>query len=157
VGFRMTGKEKKVDMGFKKILVATDFSDYAARAIEYAEVLCKQFGSEILLLHVIESFTYSLTDSMTVIGHDQALSATAEALLENLQNRLLAEGFSVEGVVTHGRAYKEIVEKATEEASDLIVIGSHGRTGMEQLLLGSVAEKVVRLANCPVLTIPGKR
>ncbi len=157
MGFRMTGKEKKVDMGFKKILVATDFSDYAARAIEYAEVLCKQFGSEILLLHVIESFTYSLTDSMTVIGHDQALSATAEALLENLQNRLLAEGFSVEGVVTHGRAYKEIVEKATEEASDLIVIGSHGRTGMEQLLLGSVAEKVVRLANCPVLTIPGKR
>lgn len=153
----MSREEKKVDMGFKKILVATDFSDHAAYAIEHAEVLAKQFEAEILLLHVIESFTYSLTDSMTVIGHDQALSATAEALLENLQNRLVAEGFSVERVLVHGTAYKEIVEKAKEAASDLIVIGTHGRTAMEQLLLGGVAEKVVRLATCPVLTVPGKR
>lgn len=153
----MTGEENKGNIVFKKILMATDFSDYATHALEYAEVLAKQFEAEILLLHVIESFTYSLTDSMTVIGHDQALSATAEALLENLQNRLLAEGFSVEHVLTHGTAYKEIVGKAKTMASDLIVIGSHGRTGMEQLLLGSVAEKVVRLADCPVLTIPAKR
>lgn len=153
----MANEKDKIKTGFQKIFVATDFSDYADHAIEYAEVLAKQFGAEILLLHVIESFTYSLTDSMTVIGHDQALSATAEALLENVQNRLVGEGFSVERMLSHGTAYKEIVEKAKEAASDLIVIGTHGRTGMEHFLLGGVAEKVVRLAACPVLTVPGKR
>ena len=153
----MSSEKNKVETGFKKILVATDFSDYADHAIEYAEVLAKQFESEILLLHVIESFTYSLTDSMTVIGHDQALSATAEALLENLKSELLGKGFSVESLLTHGTAYKEIVEQAKGAASDLIVVGTHGRTGMEHLLLGGVAEKVVRLAACPVLTVPGKK
>lgn len=153
----MANKKNNIKVGFQKIFVATDFSDYADHAIEYAEVVARQFGAEILLLHVIESFTYSVTDSMTVIGHDQALSATAEALLENLQNRLVDEGFSVNRVLSHGTAYKEIVEKAKEAGSDLIVIGTHGRTGMEHFLLGGVAEKVVRLAACPVLTVPGKK
>jgi len=152
----MTREKNKTKIGFKKILMASDFSDYADHALEYAEGLAKKFDAEMLVLHVIESFTYSLTDSMSIIGHDQALSATAKALLENLQNGLLDRGFSVECVLVHGTAYKEIVEKAKEAEADLIVIGTHGRTGMEHLLLGGVAEKVVRLAGCPVLTVPGK-
>lgn len=147
--------EKKVVSGFKKILVGTDFSDYSARALSYAEMLSVKFEAEILLLHVIESFPYSVTDSMTVVGHDQALVATANALMDNLKKELDDRKMPSTCFVAHGRAYREIVKKAADEAVDLIVIGTHGRTGMEHLLLGSVAEKVVRLASCPVLTIPG--
>ena len=145
----------EVPLLFKKILVGTDFSNYADRAIEYAGMLAKTFDAKLSLLHVIESFTYSVTDTMTVIGHDKALSATAAALLENLQSELTDKGFAVDVFLAHGAPYKEIMEKAEETGADLIVIGTHGRTGMEHLLLGGVAEKVVRLAACPVLTIPG--
>ena len=152
----MSGLEKKAKTGFKKILVGTDFSDYSARAVAYAEMLSVKFGAEILLFHVIESFTYSVTDSMTVVGHDQALVATANALIDNLKKGLDDRKVSATCFVEHGTAYREIVKKAEDEGVDLIVIGAHGRTGMEQLLIGSVAEKVVRLASCPVLTIPGE-
>ncbi|MFQ5589058.1 MAG: universal stress protein [Nitrospiria bacterium] len=146
----------KTDIGFKSILVGTDFSDYSERAIAHASVLAKQFDAKITLLHVIESFSYSLTDSMTVVGHDQALSTTAAALLENLQNTLIDEGLSVDRLLEHGAPYKQIIKIAEEKSVNLIVVGTHGRTGMEHLLLGGVSEKVVRLAKCPVLTVPGK-
>ncbi len=152
----MPEKEKKTTIGFKRILVGTDFSDYSERAVEFAVVLAKKFNATLSLLHVIESFSYSVTDSMTVVGHEQALSATAAALLENLQNDLVDQGLSANRFLEQGSAYKEIITKAEDEGVDLIVIGTHGRTGMEHLLLGGVAERVVRLAKCPVLTIPGK-
>ncbi len=152
----MPQKGKNTAITFKKILVGTDFSDYSDRAVEYAAVLAKKFNARVVLLHVIESFSYSVTDSMTVVGHDQALSATAAALLENIQNGLEEQGLSIDRFLEHGTAYKAIINKAEDEAADLIVVGTHGRTGMEHLLLGGVAEKVGRLATCPVLTIPGK-
>ncbi len=152
----MAGREKKAVPDFKKILVGTDFSDYSERALAYAEKLSVKFEAEILLLHVIESFTYSLTDTMTVVGHDQALVATANALMDNLKKGLDDRKVSATCFVEHGRAYREIVKTAEDKGVDLIVIGAHGRTGMEHLLLGSVAEKVVRLAPCSVLTIPGE-
>ncbi len=152
----MNSEKKMKARGINKILVGTDFSDYSERAIAYAEMLAKEFTASILLLHVIESFTYSVTDSLTVFGHDKALSATAGALLDNLQKGLLDKDFSVLSFLAHGTAYREIIKKAEVEEVDLIIVGTHGRTGMEHLLLGGVAEKVVRLASCPVLTVPGK-
>ena len=140
----------------KTILVGTDFSHYSDRAMDYAVMLSEQFGATILILHIIESLAYSVTDSLTVIGHEQALSATATALLENSLKKLLDQGCTAESHLGHGTPYREIIKKAEEAGSDLVVIGTHGRTGMEHLLLGSVAEKVIRLATCPVLTVPSR-
>jgi len=140
----------------KKILVGTDFSDCSDYALDYALMLSKLFGAEVLLLHIIESFSYSMTESLTVVGHERALTATATALLENALKRLLDQGCRAESHLGHGSPYREIIKQAEDAESDLIVVGTHGRSGVEHLLLGSVAEKVVRLASCPVLTVPSR-
>lgn len=137
----------------QKILVGSDFSSYSERALDYALNFAEKFGAEILLIHVIESFNYSVTDSMTVVGHEKALSVTAAALLENQMKRLNNLAINLESHLTHGSPYQEIIKKAEEDEVDLIVLGTHGRSGMEHLLLGSVAERVVRTASCPVLTV----
>jgi len=149
----MTQERRNTEKLIKKILVGTDFSPYSEKAVDYAVQLANEFGAKIVLVHVIESFGYSVTDSMTVVGHDKALTVTAKALLDNLKKQLMEEGLSVNGHLADGTPYREIIKKAKEEAVDLIVVGTHGRSGVEHLLIGSVAEKVVRAAHCPVLTV----
>ncbi|HIE64954.1 MAG TPA: universal stress protein [Nitrospiria bacterium] len=141
-------------MQMKKILVATDFSPFSERALDYAVGMAVEFDADLLLVHVIESLNYSLTDTMTVVGHEKALSVTATALLENLVKQLSEKTRSVGSFLVSGTPYREIIKKSKEEDVDLIIVGTHGRTGVEHLLLGSVAEKVIRLATCPVLTVP---
>ena len=152
----MPEAQKDHKIRIQKILVGTDFSACSDRALAYAAMLSEQFGSAILLLHVIESLSYSMTDSLTVIGHEKALSATAEVLLENLLKKLVDQGRPAESRLARGTPYQEIMRQAEEEGCDLIVLGTHGRTGIEHFLLGSVAERVVRLSHCPVLTVPAK-
>jgi nucleotide-binding universal stress UspA family protein len=141
------------DISIKTILVGTDFSSCSDRALEYAINFSEKFGSEILLIHVIESFNYSVTDSMTVVGHEKALSVTAAALLDNQIKALKTHDISLRSHLSHGAPCREIINKAEGEGIDLIVLGTHGRSGMEHFLLGSVAERVVRTARCPVLTV----
>jgi universal stress protein A len=141
-------------MEINKILVATDFSPFSERAVDSAVDLAVKFDADVLLVHVIESLNYSLTDTMTVVGHEKALSVTATALLENLVKQLSEKNRSVRSFLVSGTPYREIIKKSQEEDVDLIVVGTHGRTGVEHFLLGSVAEKVIRLAACPVLTVP---
>lgn len=140
-------------ISIKTILVGIDFSSYSDRALDYALDFAEKFDAEILLVHVIESFNYSVTDSMTVVGHEKALSVTAAALLENQLKGLKDQHVSIRSYLTNGTPYREIINKAEEEGVDLIVLGTHGRSGMEHLLLGNVAERVVRTATCPVLTV----
>lgn len=137
----------------KKILVPTDFSPSSKVAVDYAATIAKQFHAEIVLIHVIESSAYSVTDTLIVVNHEAALKTTAEALMDNLHKACVERGLSVTTDLVSGVPYREIVKKAERDGIDLIVIGTHGRTGVERLLLGSVAEKVVRLATCPVLTV----
>ncbi len=141
------------EISIKTILVGTDFSSYSERALDYALNFAEKFAAKILLIHVIESFNYSVTDSMTVVGHEQALSVTAAALLENQMKGFKDQSIKIRSHLTHGSPYHEIIKKAEEDGVDLIVLGTHGRSGMEHLLLGSVAERVVRTAACPVLTV----
>jgi nucleotide-binding universal stress UspA family protein len=149
-------KRKRAPAGIKKILVPTDFSAPSRRAMDYAAVLAKDSGAEILLLHVIESLPYSVTDTLHVIDHRRALEKTAGALLENLRDELGEKELAVNTRLASGTAYDEVLKVARREKADLIVMGTHGRTGMSHLFLGSVAEKVVRLAACPVLTVPDR-
>jgi nucleotide-binding universal stress UspA family protein len=147
--------EKKTKTSrIRKILVPTDFSPHSDYALDYAATLAKQLGAKIVLLHVIDSMSYSVTDTFTVIEHRRALETTARTLLNNLRQDLVEKGLSVTTHLATGAPYHEILKKSRQEKVDLIAMGTHGRTGVRHFLLGSVAEKVLRLSTCPVLTVP---
>lgn len=141
-------------IGIQRILVPTDFSAPSSQALEYAAMIAKPFKAELILLHVIDSFSYSVTDTLNVIEHRRALETLARSLLGNLSQPLLAQHLAVTTHLSSGTPHHEILQKAQTSKVDLIVMGTHGRTGISHLLLGSVAEKVVRLSTCPVVTIP---
>ena len=137
----------------KTILVPVDFTDSSNRAADYAVALARQFHAKIVLLHVIEPFTYSVTDTIVITDHYAALGAIADRMMDLLARKLSKHGIKIERAVMSGSPYWTILDQARKRRSDLIVMGTHGRTGIEHLLVGSVAERVVRLAPCPVLTV----
>lgn len=146
-------KRARNKKSFKKILIPVDFSSHSNHALRYARVLAGRFDCELTLMHVVESLAYSVTDTLNVIEHRRALETIAATLLENLRAELEEHGLAVSTVLVSGTPYREILKHAEREHMDLIVMGTHGRTGVEHLLIGSVAERIVRLSPCPVLTV----
>ncbi|MHB8483972.1 MAG: universal stress protein, partial [Nitrospiria bacterium] len=144
--------KKKLKL-FKKILVPTDFSPQSEKSLDHAVMIANQFAAKIFLLHVIEPFPYTTTDAFMVVDNSEAMRSIAESLIKNLDKTLRQRKISAKTDLVVGNTTQEIIMKAEREKIDLIVMGTHGRTGLEHVLLGSVAEKVVRLATCPVLTI----
>lgn len=148
--------EERGEGPIRTILIATDFSSYSDEALEYGSMVAKRLGAKVVLMHVIESFPYSVTDTLNVVKHMQALRKIASALLESSSEGLRDKGLAVKAYLVEGTPYREILKKAKRDRVEMIVMGSHGRTGVQRLIMGSVAEKVVRLAHCPVLTVrPG--
>jgi nucleotide-binding universal stress UspA family protein len=145
--------KKPKQASIKRIMVPTDFTDFSKRAMEYAKMIAKKLNADLLLVHVIEPFTYSVTDTIQVVDHYAALKAIAEPLMESLEKKALKEKLKVSTAVLRGTPYLEIIKKARQSGADMIVMGTHGRTGVTHLLMGSVAERVVRMAHCPVLTV----
>jgi len=137
----------------KRIVVPVDFTDFSRRAADYAVMLARRFKAKVVLVHVIEPFTYDINETMWVVDHYTALQAIAKRLLAQQQKAVSRKGVAARTVLLRGRPSYEIVEEARKRRADLIVMGTHGRTGLEHVVLGSVAERVVRLAPCPVLTI----
>lgn len=137
----------------KKILVPVDFSSYSDRVLDYATTIAKGFKASVILMHVIEPFHYSVTDTLNFVDHDRALKTIAASLLDNSCKMLHERGLSVDIHLTSGSPHREIVKKSRLEKVNMIVMGTHGRTGLEHILFGSVAEKVLRMASCPVLTV----
>jgi nucleotide-binding universal stress UspA family protein len=146
---------------WKTILVPHDFSPSAIRAAAIASAEAKQHGGRILLLHVVELPAHFGPDTtliiaagdQTPIGMRQYAVSRAVQYLDELADRLLAEGVSTTAFVRVGNAADEINRFAQEHAVDTIVMGTHGRTGIRHLLAGSVAERIVRTSDVPVLTI----
>ena len=143
-----------------KILYPTDFSDPSAYALNYAAEMAKLFDAELELLHVMldESQLVSFyLPQITVqnLAKDMEDGATAK-LQEFIANAKVLEGVKYKYTMAKGIADEEIVRVAQESGTDLIVIGTHGRTGFEHVLFGSTAEKVVRKAPCPVLSVRKK-
>lgn len=144
----------------KKILYPTDFSDPSAYALNYAAEMAKLFDAELELLHVMldESQLVSFyLPQITVqnLAKDMEDGATAK-LKDFIANAEVLKGVKYKYTMTKGIADEEIVRTAQASGADLIVIGTHGRTGFEHVLFGSTAEKVVRKAPCPVLTVRKK-
>lgn len=146
---------KKRAVRINKIVVPTDFTPHSERAMAFAAALAQKFGASVTLIHVIESFTYSVTDTVQIIDHYAALKTIAEPLLEEMRKKLEKQKIKAKSVLTRGTPYDDIVRTARRNGADLIVMGTHGRTGVRHLLMGSVAERVLRLAHCAVLTVRG--
>jgi|WetSurMetagenome_2_1015567.scaffolds.fasta_scaffold1175357_1 nucleotide-binding universal stress UspA family protein len=126
----------------KKILVPTDLSEFSLAAMEYAQSFGELYTSRIYVLHVVE----------TKEGHQRKEDEAAQALKRFVEANV-AEPAGIHQVVRNGIPWVEIRRFADEEGIDMIVIATHGRTGFRHVLMGSVAEKVVRLASVPVLAV----
>jgi nucleotide-binding universal stress UspA family protein len=145
---------------FTKILAATDFSDDSNHALDYAEELARRFSAEILVMHVDQPLAPVMVSelspgldvgAMNRIAEEQRLLALRE--LDRTTARLRDAGLKSRSLLKVGAPFLEIIGAAHSEGADLIVLGTHGRTGLAHVLMGSVAERVVRKAHCPVLTI----
>lgn len=141
----------------KIILVPTDFTTDADRAVDFAVAIALRFKARILLVNVIEPITYGVSDAVRVEDHYRSAQSVIAPRLNRLQQRLSRQGVRARVAVAKGTAYVEIVKQARRIGADLIVMGTQGRTGVRHLLLGSVAERVLRLAPCPVLTVRSSR
>ena len=141
-------------ISLKNILLATDFSDTSRLAAEYAVELAKRFKSKLHLLHVIEEpiATIPLLETYGAPSKEE-YEAAAVAMLDNWPLPDGAEECELERRVHHGTPFLQILHDARDHGIDLIVMGSHGRGLIKHLLMGNVAEKVVRKAPCPVLTV----
>jgi len=149
------------EIKIKTILVPTDFSEYVDLVMDYAVFLAKSFGARIKLLHVVQSVhlaeAINWMDAMVPpageINISEQLRKNAQKKLGEFRERYRAEGVEVEILISEGVPFVEIIQCLERESVDMVVMGSHGRTGITHLLMGSVAEKVVRKAPCPVLCI----
>jgi len=141
----------------KKILLCTDFSDNSVPARNLARTYGQAFGAEIVVLHVIDSWAgfpaYSENMPVDVREVFRKLEESAKASLDAVANECQGAASGVRTQTSIGVPAEEIVRVADEERADLIVMGTHGWTGFRHMLLGSVAEKVLRTAGCPVLVV----
>jgi len=139
----------------KNILVPIDFSDYSKNALKYAVEFAKTFTAKLYLIYVVEPMIYPADFSMGQIAipsTDIDIQSRAEEEFKKLTNEI-DKSLQVETIIKTGKPFVEINETALEKDIDLIIIATHGHTGVEHLLFGSTAEKVVRKAPCPVLTL----
>jgi nucleotide-binding universal stress UspA family protein len=143
-------------MEFRHILAPTDFSEYSKTAVASALELAKKFGAKLTILHVVEPPPYPIEGYVppnlsTTFLEDLERQASQD--LAQVVPEAEAANVEVARLVTVGTPYRRIIDTAEAQQVDLIVMATAGRTGFSHLLLGSIAERVVRTASCPVLTI----
>lgn len=143
-------------LNFNVIVVTTDLSDYSLRALPYAAGLAERFDARLKILCInepsvpISDMTWAGVD---VHATDEALLAEARHTLDRIMREQVPKGVDVEATVVTGNAVDGIIQFAREQNADLLVMCTHGRTGLSHVLMGSTAEAVVRQAPCPVLTL----
>jgi nucleotide-binding universal stress UspA family protein len=140
-------------MMIKHILVPVDLSEISIQALDYATDLAAFFKAKLLILFVAEPLYYGgdlglVIEEQQRLGHEQ---------LTRLEERVRKRGRPCETLLLRGTPYQTISDAARRRAADLIVMGTHGRTGLSHLVMGSVADRVVRTAPCPVITVPPRR
>jgi nucleotide-binding universal stress UspA family protein len=140
-----------VSLSIKRILAAVDFSETSDKAFDYAMSLARVFEAEVVALHVVhDPIVYAPTTGQE---WRDSFERIIEGKLEALLNRHTCEGVNVSTVIKQGGAWLEIIEYAKANDCDLIVLGTHGHGPVNHMLMGSVAEKVVRKAKHPVLVV----
>jgi len=139
----------------RQILVAVDLSDGSDEALTRAIDLAKQIHAGLELVYVLEAGVDVLLSGLTAFDSDQVdLHARIERELANRAARAREQGIACRTLVLEGNPSIEVTRRVRELEPDLVVVGTHGRTGLSHVLLGSVAEKIVQRSTCPVLTVP---
>lgn len=146
-------------MKIKKILFPTDFSEAAGKAFEYALFLAGAHNAELKLLHVVDQLHDFDNFEILAITPAEIVEKMVKRAHEQLQSMVAQAGKAVAATesVREGKTWDTICKTAAEEHTDIIVMASHGRTGLSHALIGSVAESVVRHAGCPVLVVTGSK
>jgi len=139
---------------FKRILVAIDFGDASGAALELAVELAARCDSELTLVHVWEFPSYEYLGGMPMpIDYADRLGEAARARMAGTINAIKSRCPNVKSIVRMGIAWSDVLGAAEETKAELLVVGTHGRRGLKRAILGSVAEKLVRLSPVPVLTV----
>ncbi len=139
-----------------RILVPIDFSSYSKEALQYAVPFARKFKAELILLHVVEPAIYPADFNFGQVGIpsiEDELRSKAVDELNKLADKETKRRARSSIMVRVGKPFIEIITTAKEENIDLIIMATHGHSGIEQILFGSTAERVVRKAHCPVLTV----
>jgi nucleotide-binding universal stress UspA family protein len=138
----------------RKILIPTDGSDYSVRAAEYGVSVAKLLGAEVTVVYVVD--TVALDQISRVADRDsmeRELKADGERYVKYILGVAKKEGVTASSLLAKGRPFEQIVHLAKGLKMDLIVMGTYGRRGAERILIGSVAERVIEYASCPVLVV----
>jgi universal stress protein A len=139
-----------------RIVVPIDFSEYSKQAFRYAIDFAQTFGAEMILVYVVEPVIYPADFSFGQVALPSLERELHDRSLEQLNLLIeteIPEGISARCVIRSGKPFVEIIQVAKEEQADLIIIATHGHSGIEHVLFGSTAEKVVRKSSCPVLSL----
>ncbi len=143
-------------MQIKNILFPTDFSQGARAAMDHAVSLARDYNAKLILLYVIQDISIAewyIPSSLSVTDLIEDMQKSAWKEMDRWAAEVSAKVKDVEKLVVRGVPFVEIIRTAKEKGVDLVIIGTHGRTGIDHMLFGSTAEKVVRKAPCPVLTV----
>ncbi|SDS67152.1 Nucleotide-binding universal stress protein, UspA family [Formosa sp. Hel1_31_208] len=141
----------------KKIIVPIDFSEYSEYALETAAILAKRNNAELLVLHMLEIDKGRVTDSNNELNEKMVFFLKlAERKFDEFLSKDYLEGVDVTPIVKHFKVFSEVAEVADEHAADMIVMGSHGSSGLSEIFVGSNTEKVVRHSELPVLVVKQK-
>ncbi len=141
-------------MKIKKILCAVDFSEYSTKVAQYAKTMAEALGSEVDVLYISPSMGhYSGFDlsAASIQSFENQISTGAQGAMDSLLKEF--NGIQAKGHIQHGYPSEGILRFAEDNEIDMIIMGTRGRTGLDRMLFGSVAEKVVKYSKCPVLTI----
>ena len=140
-------------ISLKRILVPTDFSDCSLDALEYAAVVASQSKASVELLHVLEPVYYGLDFTFEHVGERERKRKQMAQVLEDVSADLSKAGIIIKTCIRGGMPPDTILEYVQTSASDLIIMGTHGRRGLSHLMAGSVTEAVLRRGTCPVLAV----
>lgn len=143
-------------MKVERILYATDFSEGASHALTYAVDMANRYNARLYVLHVVYDFTKATGIHVPHISHDELYKELNQWAMKEMDNCCIEEirGVqNVEKVILKGIPYDEIIKFANSEKIDIIVLGTYGRSGLDRIIFGSTAEKVVRRAPCAVITV----
>lgn len=143
---------------FKKILCPVDFSEFTDEILEYALDIAKKYNAELHLIHIIPNLNYftpyeSFFTPENLVVVEKNMETEVNKDFDDLMKKI---NVPAKKIIKNGTAFVEIIDYVRKESIDLIIMGTHGRTGLEHILIGSVAERVVRKAPCPVLTVRPK-
>lgn len=141
----------------KRILCPTDFSEPSYAAVKVGQEMAAHFGAELLLVHVVSPIpvipVHDDPSGFNLPMYEKEMEASARKSIQQLAEGRISQAIQYQSLVVHGDPAGRIVRIAEEETVDLIIIATHGLTGWRKFMFGSVTEKVIRMATCPVLSI----